>query len=700
MKAKAFKIVNLILAVLVFVFALGQAFAWFAEDMRKSQDKFDGSSASPYFESGDGSEDDPFILSSYNHLYNLAWLQNTGNLNERYYYFQLKNDITMPDNFWLPPIGTDEYPFQGYFDGKGKKVINLKTTTDSSKLTGAVSGSSVKYSNAVGMFGMTAAHVGILVAKIINLNLINPIVEVASQNADYDTDSGSKATVGIAIGYANCGAEDIGVYKGKLAVQKTGYTTVNSIIGGYDGSKVNGDQIDSGIDIGFGGSLSFLDMMRRMNLMKNNTKAAWATPTMTFAGFSTDSSSNISKYQYLPLVVSNAIASTAAKDTFYNSNTKETIPATNIGYYLGAEAKIKPRPKSAIYTNDVYTITLSADGSTTQTVKKTDLDSTVKTQLNTILEENYLYGVRFNKQIDMNAWIEIAGASVVNLTGVSITVPMNTMWFAAQETGMAKFIFSGESGSSLARGVTVYQLTRTGASAANPYYTALTNAKYVDDAVTDTENAKYGQAFRYGNMSNVSLSMINNAYENTFEDGSVTYTYNSAASGAASSKLIYSYDWYTSTTLNIDNTIKNDGLYYTEIPIIKGCEYALGEANANGAWIIYMDIGQNAGNNGGSEVDDPKLANIDFIYEDDSSNVVLIKDANFSATKVIVHFSISELTYLYFYRKGAVDNGNTLYVEYSGTQPEAKIGAGGGCDISSKTWSDLNAFIAYTYSTS
>ncbi|MGN0804112.1 MAG: hypothetical protein ACI4MS_01895 [Candidatus Coproplasma sp.] len=692
MKKKIISIVNLIIAVLIALFTLSQAFAWFAEDVRKSQDKFNGSSASPYFESGDGSEGDPFILSSYNHLYNLAWLQNTGNLNDQYYYFELKNDITMPDNFWLPPIGTDEYPFQGYFDGKNKKVINLKTTTDSSKLTSAVSGSSVKYSHAVGMFGMTAAHVGILIAKITNVNLINPIVEVASQNASYDPKSVETDTVGIAIGFANCGAENIGVYNGKLSVQKTGYTTVNSIIGGYDGSKVNGDEIDSGIDIGFGGSLSFLDMMRRMNLMKNNTKATWATPTMTFNGFSTDSSSNISKYQYLPLVVSNAIASTSAKDTYYNSSTKEIIPATNIGYYLGAEAKIKPRPKSAIYTNDVYTVTLSSDGSTTQTTK-IDLDSTVQTQLNSILEEDYLYGIRFNKQIDMNAWIEIADASVVNLTKVSITVPMNTVWFAAQETGMAKFIFSGESGSSLARGVTVYQLTRTGTSVANPYYTALTNPS------TISNSPGYGQAYRYGNMSNVSLSMIETAYENTFDDGSVTYTYNSTASGATSSKLIYSYNWYTSTTLNIDDTIKNNGLYYTEIPIIKGCEYALGEANANGAWIIYLDIGQNAGNEGGSEVDDPKLANIDFIY-DDGTNVVLITDNNFSATNVIVHFSISELTYLYFYRKGAVDNSNTLYVEYSGTKPEAKIGAGGGCDISSKTWSSEDAFIAYVYNTS
>lgn len=91
-----------------------------------------GSAKAIYFESGDGSPADPYLISSPVHLYNLAWLQYLGYFNKNsaltngraQSYFKLKNDLIMT-GVAIPPIGTAEYPFLGHFDGNGCVVSSL-----------------------------------------------------------------------------------------------------------------------------------------------------------------------------------------------------------------------------------------------------------------------------------------------------------------------------------------------------------------------------------------------------------------------------------------------------------------------------------------------------------------------------------------------------------------------------------------------
>lgn len=91
-----------------------------------------GSAKPNYFESGDGSPGDPYLISSPVHLYNLAWLQYLGYFNKNsdltngraQSYFKLKNDLVMT-GVAIPPIGTAEYPFLGHFDGNGCVVSSL-----------------------------------------------------------------------------------------------------------------------------------------------------------------------------------------------------------------------------------------------------------------------------------------------------------------------------------------------------------------------------------------------------------------------------------------------------------------------------------------------------------------------------------------------------------------------------------------------
>ena len=92
-----------------------------------------GGSETSYYESGSGNSiDDPYIISNRNHLYNLAWLQymgryNTPSISQKY--FKIKNDIDM-NGLTLPPIGTDDYPFLGNFDGNNKTISNLVISND------------------------------------------------------------------------------------------------------------------------------------------------------------------------------------------------------------------------------------------------------------------------------------------------------------------------------------------------------------------------------------------------------------------------------------------------------------------------------------------------------------------------------------------------------------------------------------------
>ncbi|MGN0812895.1 MAG: hypothetical protein ACI4MQ_05275 [Candidatus Coproplasma sp.] len=631
MKAKAFKIINLILAVLVFVFALSQAFAWFAEDMRKSDDKFDGSSSSPYFNSGTGTSGDPFTLTKPNHLYNLAWLQNTGNLNDNYYYFRLDDDIDM-SGYWLPPIGTDDYPFQGYFNGNGKKISNLKITTDSTKLTGAVSGSSVKYSYAVGMFGMTAAHVGVTDPKIYNFNLIDPIVEVATQNASYNSASEEKKNVGIAIGYANCGAENIGVLNGKLSIQNTGYTSKNSIVGDYDGTKVNGDEIDS--DIGSGGDTGQF------------------IPDV-FAG----------KYSNLTNIMSNA--------TDFKINTWVLPKNDSAGVGLGAFSFI---------TGDEET----------------------KVEAKTVTSFTYY-----------TASTSVGNITTYNSTGGTLTIDLSTESTYSNVEEVRNKVLNGTT-----------QLTQLDYL----FYFKESPATIKPDDTSHTLNAVYETNTVYSNAQ--TSTVLNNSIKVRVKKNS-TKIFVIASSRATSGASRYLGVYKVSDRVTDFNTRVNDSTYKEEnfdkakplmqlelpanpkdSPVIVACEFDLSgseagagtyQLNSTGSGINfhYISVTGTTDGDSGSTVTDPKLKNVDFIYEDSSSNVVLIDNASFIATNVIVKFEIKQITYLYFYRpEGGKDiNGYTLDVKYNGTAPEAKISSGGGCSPVSDSYLNGETLLTYPSAT-
>ncbi|MDE6374093.1 MAG: hypothetical protein K2L72_06290, partial [Clostridia bacterium] len=101
MKAKIYRVTGLIVALLVAVLTVGYAFAWIF-NRRDADLELSGSSAGAYFESGNGSQEKPFIISTSTHMRNLAVLQNNGRFvdadgNPAQYYFEIKNTISELD---------------------------------------------------------------------------------------------------------------------------------------------------------------------------------------------------------------------------------------------------------------------------------------------------------------------------------------------------------------------------------------------------------------------------------------------------------------------------------------------------------------------------------------------------------------------------------------------------------------------------
>ena len=82
---------------------------------------------------GNGTQGNPYIISTRRHLYNLAWRQYIGTYNDpnniQQLYFRVDANIDM-SGVTLPPIGTDQYPFLGNFNGNGKVISNVTISND------------------------------------------------------------------------------------------------------------------------------------------------------------------------------------------------------------------------------------------------------------------------------------------------------------------------------------------------------------------------------------------------------------------------------------------------------------------------------------------------------------------------------------------------------------------------------------------
>lgn len=617
-----------------------------------------------YFASGNGSEERPFEITNKRHLYNLAWLQYMGNFNhanldnaEEYktYYFTLSNDLDC-EGLVLPPIGTGDNPFVSVFNGNGHTISNLKVSNDFNHLEqhpNNVDITNYQNVNIIGFFGIIGKYTGtendgLKIPTIIGesgTNVVTSAHDFYLDNLEIHSNKENSLT-GLFAGYVNANVSNIGVHyswfnlaSGVSHIENNKISNY-TLIGDYNGKGEDGaiDWIGKpGPGMGFGGSVDILSIMERMNQISTNN---WTFPELNFNGLTSSSSSHPLSGSYLSLIVDNEI-----NETYYSQNTAEQVPMNNIGYYTGNEAKILGKKTAEqvldedcfvddgtgklVQTTDrkndianglikdinVYEVTgfstYGVSNNITQDVKSDVLD-----MINDPL--GYIYSIRFTGQVETNNWVTIENATIAQKNYDKINIPPKTIWFTARENGLAKIVFCTQNNTT--RGVSLYNITRTSST---PYY---------------SPNPGSG---------GVTISKIDTVFYNAAEDRYIYgYPENYDTEGW---EQIYNYSWFD------NNTLKEDKIYYIQIPIMKGYEYALGAQNSGEGYVMYLDIGQN-GNMNPEYVG--TIEGVDFVYSidggfnnfEEKSNIVFELDSQTTVlTEAFIYFKRNQdLGVLYF----------------------------------------------------
>lgn len=384
--------------VILSVFSLGiGTLAWFVASYDLDP-KILGGTAGTYFESGDGSEEKPYIISNPRHLYNLAWLQYLGEFNkdedgdgkiDKQYYFRIKDGVSVLNmSLWaLPPIGTTKYPFVGNFNGNGCTIQNLSISNSISDLSfHPLSVSKVQDCSIIGFFGVVGSIGTSGMSRSVNVKGKNGNVitadytsyteETGSDNAtvkkalnsvhDYYLDNekiisnpdalGSSSSdpgvlTGFLVGYANGEVKNAGLHSGTMELVSGSKSTNIKSGSGTDASVISDNISDytligaydaenynwedkAGSDVGYGNSTDLHELF------------------YTLGG---EDGESISKYQAFPFrPESTALIQhdSGGKDKTpmkLSSGTKAVGMATtqkgsskgnNIGYFAGSDLKL------------------------------------------------------------------------------------------------------------------------------------------------------------------------------------------------------------------------------------------------------------------------------------------------------------------------------------------------------------------------
>lgn len=257
LKKLLLKGITLLVVLCTLVFALFSfSFAWFYDG--EVHHFFEGHAILGYFDSGTGSENDPYIIATPQHFYHLAWLQDIGVFTANTH-FKIRDDVKVLDMAGdltgivgrtgaLPPIGTSSQPFIGTFDGNGAVIKNLWISSDPEDwYEKPANHERCEVGTDIGMFG-----------KIGNgANVSNFFVENIEVTTAYTSTPANDVNLGIVAGYVDGNLSKIGVKNAKLSF-KEGSVPINSefsLVGHMTGNVNWGDMPSDGTGDGAGGEL-------------------------------------------------------------------------------------------------------------------------------------------------------------------------------------------------------------------------------------------------------------------------------------------------------------------------------------------------------------------------------------------------------------------------------------------------------------
>lgn len=262
-KLKIFGFISLIIVSLAG--SIASTISWFRETVELSPDVA-GSVQGAYYAGGDGTSGNPFQIHDPIHLYNLAWLQYFGTYNKfndsgaltTQTYFVVTSDLDMT-GWTLPPIGTEDFPFLGKFDGGSHTIKGLISTNEFG------SGSSVKTPQKFTGFGDTYHQPEIVgffgvVGKLPNdsysyTSVNNQMINCTLEGTKVESRT-SKTLIGIAAGYVNATMNGVKI-KGAATIDVNGTTASTAV----DATNITENLSDYGLvgystKTGSGGSYS------------------------------------------------------------------------------------------------------------------------------------------------------------------------------------------------------------------------------------------------------------------------------------------------------------------------------------------------------------------------------------------------------------------------------------------------------------
>ena len=257
--------------------------AWFISTIKISDINGTGTTDAAYFAYGTGTAQDPFGISEIRHLSNLSWLQYKGQFDDRPYYFELANDINVDGGeYVMPPIGTEEHPFIGVFDGQGYTVNNIKITNDYTQFTKKPHNITYTQSEAevIGFFGV----VGNLDGESFS-SQTNSLHDFTLENLTVESKT-TNTLIGLAAGYINADMSGVKVgtstiktngnaaktaYTDKLSdYGLVGYTTKTGTVGSLEQRLSQYYNSNSqGTDPGWGGSIVIKDLYNRLGTIRD-----------------------------------------------------------------------------------------------------------------------------------------------------------------------------------------------------------------------------------------------------------------------------------------------------------------------------------------------------------------------------------------------------------------------------------------------
>lgn len=210
--------------IITFLLLVSVSFAWFV-DLKFSSLSTETSIMRTYFESGDGSEENPFEIARPIQLYYFSWLQQLGFFNMqdldkpgtvKQYFFYVSTDLDM-SGYSIPSIGTISNPFVGKFDGRGHIISNL-IVDNSTMLTdipdgGSIGDQIVGFFGVVGSFNNTPTYFYNKSKNIVTNFCLNNVTVITSSPIQ------SKSLIGIVAGYVNGTVSEIAVSNSNIQVE-------------------------------------------------------------------------------------------------------------------------------------------------------------------------------------------------------------------------------------------------------------------------------------------------------------------------------------------------------------------------------------------------------------------------------------------------------------------------------------------------